>query len=322
MAHIRSESLDSIADPIVSAIPLPMMPDSRSSSSLFYTMLPGAVKLRLSTMPSLRKSIGSYSLRPSRRPRVPLDSRPRSADYSSIQIYNGGVCPSGPSFTTSDPGFRSGEVGLGTGWKYANQGMNLLGSAVTEAQYPDKDNQAFARQLYIHALGYLLQGLPPNLSEAEARTLQASIPASLHSDNTRRDGQVSSRITASPPAPSLLHRLLASGIVQLFIFFSFIVPYIKVCLGAAYRYERTHRVSERVFAAGVDLMDQVGQRSFGIAGSVMQIGNGKVGALMAGTCAWWIEGISGGIHDGVGEGMALMGAQETRVSQLRGGRRT
>jgi len=197
-------------------------------------------------------------------------------------------------------------------------GMNLLGSAVTEAQDPGNDNQAFARQLYIHAMGYLLQGLPQNLSEAEAKTLQASIPSSLQIDDTRRDGKASSETTGSPPPPSLLHRLLASGIVQLFIFLSFIIPYIKICIRAAYRYERTHRISERVFAAGVDIMNQVGQRSFGIARTVMQIGNGKIGALMAGTCAWWIEGISGGIHDGVGEGMAIMGAQGTRMSQLRG----
>lgn len=197
-------------------------------------------------------------------------------------------------------------------------GLDLLGSAVIEAQYPDKGNQAFARQLYIHALGYLLQGLPQNLSQAEAKTLQASIPPSLQSDDRTRDASASNRTNAGPPPPSLLHRLLASGIVQLFIFFSFIVPYIKICLRSAYKYERSHRVSERVFAAGVDMVDKVGQRSLGIAGTVMQVGNGKVGNLMAGTCAWWIEGISGGIHDGVGEGMAIMGAHDTRVSHLSG----
>lgn len=82
-------------------------------------------------------------------------------------------------------------------------GMNLLGSAVTEAQDPGNDNQAFARQLYIHAMGYLLQGLPQNLSEAEAKTLQASIPSSLQIDDTRRDGKASSETTGSPPPPSL-----------------------------------------------------------------------------------------------------------------------
>lgn len=193
-------------------------------------------------------------------------------------------------------------------------GLDLLGSAVTEAQYPDHGNQAFARQLYIHALGYLLQGLPQNLSAVEAKTLQASMPPSLQIDDRTKNGSASNRTAARPPAPSLLHRLLASGIVQLFIFFSFIVPYIKIFLKSAYKYERSHRVSERVFTAGVDLVDQVGQRSLGIAGTVMQIGNGKVGNMMADTCAWWIEGISGGIHDGVGEGMVIMGAHDTRVS--------
>ena len=126
MAHFRSESLESTVEPIVPGRPPSMIPRPSNSSSLLYTMLPGAVKHRLSTMPSLRNSITSYSLRPSKRSRAPLDTRPRSADCSSLQIYSGGVRPPGPDPTDFEPGFKSNEVGTGTGWKYANQGQDVM----------------------------------------------------------------------------------------------------------------------------------------------------------------------------------------------------
>ena len=56
----------------------------------------------------------------------------------------------------------------------------------------------------------------------------------------------------------------------------------------------------------------MGKRGLGIVGAVLNGGNGKVGALLAGTCAWWIDGISGGIHEGLGEGMAIIAAKDSQ----------
>ena len=48
-----------------------------------------------------------------------------------------------------------------------------------------------------------------------------------------------------------------------------------------------------------------------VAGMVLGAGNGRVGGFILGALAWWVEGISGGIHEGLGEGMAIVwGAKE------------
>lgn len=169
----------------------------------------------------------------------------------------------------------------------------------------------------MHALVYLLQGVPADLTEAEVASLRPAIGPLLQGNN-RNHSEVLARPSDPPNPPSLLRRLLASTIVYMFIFFSLILPYVKVAVHSAYRYERTNHISERLFAASLDTMDQVGRKGFGVVGLLLQSGNGKVGASVAGTVAWWIDGISGGIHDGVGEGMALMGILDMKTGPLSG----
>ena len=178
-------------------------------------------------------------------------------------------------------------------------GLDLLQSAVAESQNQDKESLAFARHLYLHAVAYLLQGLPNELTEAETASLEAALPISLQHPKAN---DRSTSPNTHQARPSLLHRLLASGIVQLFLCVSFIIPYLQLFLRNAYKYERTHHISERLFAAAMDITDQLGRRGLGLVGTILNGGNGKVGALLAGACAWWIDGISGGIHEGLGEG--------------------
>ena len=182
-----------------------------------------------------------------------------------------------------------------------------------EAQCSQTGDPALARQLYIHSLAYLLHGLPSDMSEAEAASLRPGITPILERGYIGCSNESSSSRSGTATAPSLLHRLLASGIIQLFILFSLILPYVKYFLQSAYRYERTNHISERVFATSMDTMDRVGRQGFGLAGSILNSGNGRMGSILAGICAWWIDGISGGIHDGVSAGMAMIGTHE-RIS--------
>ena len=192
-----------------------------------------------------------------------------------------------------------------------SSGLNLLESAISESQYPNSDNQAFARQLYINGLTYLLRGLPSQLSASESLSLQSALPGSLQAGVINGVQTSSSNPSVlrsrSEPTRSLLHRLLASGIVQLFLTLSFLLPHIKVLLRAIYRYERSHRLSERVFAASVDAVDGFGRRGVGVVDAILNSGNGRVGELLAACVAWWIEGISGGVKEGVDEGLIVLG---------------
>jgi hypothetical protein len=118
----------------------------------------------------------------------------------------------------------------------------------------------------------------------------------------------------SPPSdqPSLLHRTLASTIVQLFILFQFILPYLKYLLSAAYQYDREHKVSEKLFSQGIETVDILGKTGMSFTNAIYGMGDGKVGQMITQTAAWFLEGIAGGIHEGVGEGMVIIGAAPRR----------
>jgi hypothetical protein len=116
--------------------------------------------------------------------------------------------------------------------------------------------------------------------------------------------------------PSLLHRMLASTIVQMFILFQFVLPYLKYLLSAAYQYEREHKISEKVLTQSIETVDTIGKRSLSITGAIYGMGDGKVGQIITDVATWFVEGITGGIHEGVGEGMVIMGARRSSPSGL------
>jgi hypothetical protein len=121
---------------------------------------------------------------------------------------------------------------------------------------------------------------------------------------------------SSSTQPSLLHRILASTIVQLFLVFQYILPYLKYLLSAAFQYEREHKISEKMLSQSIETVDMVGKKGVGIAGAVFGMGDGKVGQLIADAMSWFVEGVTGGIHDGVGEGMAIMGVTRPMASKV------
>ena len=44
--------------------------------------------------------------------------------------------------------------------------------------------------------------------------------------------------------------------------------------------------------------------------------DGKVGQIITDAATWFVEGVTGGIHEGVGEGMVIMGARRASPSGL------
>ncbi|KAI9658012.1 MAG: hypothetical protein M1821_002672 [Bathelium mastoideum] len=57
-------------------------------------------------------------------------------------------------------------------------------------------------------------------------------------------------------------------------------------------------------------MDSVGQRSIRVADAVCKLNEGKVGQAMHEFGVWWVRGVAGGLHEGIGEGLAIMGASQ------------
>jgi hypothetical protein len=122
----------------------------------------------------------------------------------------------------------------------------------------------------------------------------------------------SSSFPAEQQEPSLLHKTLASTIIQLFIFIQFILPYLKYLLSTAYAYDREHKISEKVLASGIETVDNLGKTGLSLTGTIYGMGSGKVGQVITETAAWFVEGVTGGIHEGVGEGMVILGAAPRR----------
>jgi hypothetical protein len=206
---------------------------------------------------------------------------------------------------------------------FASLGLSLLSLSISESntlsQKPDSSaaSPSFARQLYIHALTYLLRGLPTDLTTEEGLSIRSALPpgiatptrlefdgiemSSYHgSKNVLRRGTKQSQ-------PSVLHRTLATSIINFFILIQFLLPYIKALLQAAYEYERTHHISEKVLASSIDTVDGLGR--MGLRGGGAIWGSGL--ALGVGEAVNWIvEGVSGGIQEGLGEGMARVGVRK------------
>ncbi|PNS14927.1 hypothetical protein CAC42_2156 [Sphaceloma murrayae] len=231
----------------------------------------------------------------------------------------------------------------GIQWKFANQGLSLLNLASQESLPSppttsshslalDSSDSPFARQLYLHALTYLLRALPPSLTEEESTSLLASFPSSLlpsdplpptnpyspsASDLAEEPNPFDPAFSSFPPPPApagWLQRLISSTILHICLVISFLLPILRRALAKAYRLNRDHRVSERVLASLVHSADAVGRSAWGLSSTLMALGEGRAGKYVERALLWGVRAVSGGVWDGVGEGMALFGLRDGAAS--------
>lgn len=64
-----------------------------------------------------------------------------------------------------------------------------------------------------------------------------------------------------------------------------------------------------MLSQGIETVDSIGKQGLELTGAIYGMGDGKVGQMITETAAWVVEGVTGGIHEGIGEGMAIMGAR-------------
>jgi hypothetical protein len=221
-----------------------------------------------------------------------------------------------PSLTSLAPSqqLQPSESESGIIWKFATQGASLLSLSLSESSSPSASNAdpTLARQLYIHALTYLIRGLPTDLSPEEHLSVRASLPSGvvqpinvsltqnqhLHITNGAAAQQTEGgqrQRGRQRDHPSVLHRMLAAVVLWSFHIFQLMLPFLKGALKEAYLYERKWRISEKVVGRGLDVVDG--------------LGNGKVGKLFGEMVMWGVEGVVGGVGEGVVEGMGLLGGR-------------
>ncbi|KAI7546323.1 hypothetical protein KC331_g5690 [Hortaea werneckii] len=279
---------------------------------------------------SLRKTASSYS-RPATHQRSASDTSETShslpppypgsnrtlisaSDDDLLDFYS--PASSRPQSSDSANSHTRAVVQDGVDWKYAGQGQALL-ELSTRGAHSALPDAAFSRKLYIDSVQYLLKGLPSDLSVEEDLGLRAAIPAQLResSDNTAETSVVVQTaaeddalyLDRSSTRHSTLHQAVASITVHIFLAVAFILPYIQLLLQQAYRYDREHKISDRVLAQGALTADIIAKQLLLLTNSVYEMHDGKVGMAVRDVGLWWVHGVSGGVYEGVGEGMQALG---------------
>ena len=176
-------------------------------------------------------------------------------------------------------------------------GSTTLQTSLAESQTSDAQGRAFSRQLYLDAMAYLIQGLPSDLTDQELLHLKNALPESLKKSTPPDTAQPAKR------NPSLLHRSLASTIIAICLLLRLALPYIKLLIAVAYKYDRAHQVRERLFAFSINTADSFGKRGMALASTAM------TNELVLGAVTYWVDGIRGGLNEGLGEGLKVIEAQ-------------
>lgn len=129
--------------------------------------------------------------------------------------------------------------------RYAHQGLSLLQSALDSLQ----QHPVFARQLYVHAMVYLLQGLPPrqSLSDHELMSLQSAIPDMIRPYEPADQCFIDTSDASSQEIPpSLLRRSFSTVVAFLIVLIRLLTPYIRALISAVAVYDRQYGLRVRV----------------------------------------------------------------------------
>lgn len=117
--------------------------------------------------------------------------------------------------------------------------------------------------------------------------------------------------------PTVLHRMVSTVVLQLFMLFSLLWPYIQVFVRSAYDYERQHHISERFATSTWSTANAIGKRTVSTVNLVCTWNDGQVGETLESVVTWWIQGVAGGLCEGVGEGMEALGVKPKLPPQRR-----
>jgi hypothetical protein len=177
----------------------------------------------------------------------------------------------------------------------------------------DETCPILTRQLYLHGVTYLLRGLPSDLTAEELLSLQAAAPQSLvksaADSNSHalvpRSWQHQMRRDSSSQEVSVLHRITATLVLQTFVLVQFLLPYLKVFLSYVYQFEREHQITKRIVNGSITTVDDLGRRSLRLSQTICQMNDGKVGQAINEMTIWWVRGVTGGMQQGIEEGLSL-----------------
>ncbi|ROT40705.1 hypothetical protein SODALDRAFT_376471 [Sodiomyces alkalinus F11] len=220
--------------------------------------------------------------------------------------------PRTPSMIEETVGQSTLDPPSGIQWRYAQQGLYLISVSQETARQPiARSGAAFERKTFLDGVEYIMKALPEDLTEQELGRLRRSTPFRLFTDADESLGSPHGYPRPSPDQgrqpKSLLHRLVQTLVIHMFILAHLALPYIVLLLRLVARTEREYKISANVVSAGVGFANALGSQGIRVTGTVCSMGDGRVGQVLADGVTWVVEGFTAGLTDGVAEGLALTG---------------
>jgi len=203
----------------------------------------------------------------------------------------------------------------GVRWNRVVPGFSLLRNAGFEAQQHDADTP-LVRSLFITGLLYILEALPADLSEDEISAIRVKMPNTIQASNLHArssdshtlyigDGRAVTH-TDQPSRPSLIHRTLASSIIQFCLILQSLLPHIKLVVRNLLQSERMHQIAGSVVTTSMNAANSLCKSSSSFGSTAMRLGDGRIGRALLSLAMWWLAAVVGGIHEGVGEGLLIL----------------
>lgn len=195
---------------------------------------------------------------------------------SSSNDSSGTVTPRGPDAS-------------GVNWAMAGAGVRLW---LTGRQQLEDDRNAdpvVMRSMHIDALKYMHAALPNDLTPAETDTIVGSLPRGVREELRYRQHTMPEDKTAEN---NILRKTVSDSVCSLMAVLIFLLPFLMASFNKLLRYEREHQISEKMLSGGLATMNAFGERGLDLKDS-------RLGSAILGTGIWMMDGIVGGVNDGL-----------------------
>lgn len=94
--------------------------------------------------------------------------------------------------------------------------------------------------------------------------------------------------------------MTASAVLFICLLLKVLLPYARYFLTIAYRYERTHHVSDKIISMCANTVESVSKKTIQIANSTLK------NELFVGSVAYCVDGICGGFTEALEKGVGLL----------------
>ncbi|KAI0171882.1 hypothetical protein GGR52DRAFT_548126 [Hypoxylon sp. FL1284] len=283
-----------------------------------FNMLPTSVQSRIPDFQLLRRS-KSLSILSSR---LLTTQRQRSADQAVVKRTDSSVVELQECATTASsvasgplelelaknpgPGQIISNTNSGVKWRYAEQGTFLQNSASRETA-----DLAFARKSYIDGVAYMLKGLPDDMDNYELAVIRRAlpngcVPIGLHAQLEAPPGAPGWPRPPSDRAKRFLRSAVQGSVAVVVLFLYFLLSFLALIIRAGADFERQYNVSQHIVSHGVTFATAFGKHSSALGERICAMSDGKFGKAVSDIAAWTLEGVAGGIHDGIGQGLLLI----------------